>query len=139
MRKILFRGKSPISGEWFYGYYKEGDVNEDCGEIWENYNTYTVVYKNTVGEYTGLNDCKGVKIFEGDIIKFIDDYGFIRKCGVEVENGLFMTFGGYDDLLYNIVLNYDDVEIIGNISDNPELAEEIEDDTKNKVWRFCQH
>lgn len=132
MREILFRGKRVDNGEWVYGYYvRTSEENADYSlflkdwiydyEGWCRYN----VIPETVGQYTGLKDKNGVKIFEGDVLHWKLHSG--RYVGYE--NGSFRKIP-----LSNIQrINWrhytlqqeglDTWEVIGNIHDNPELVE----------------
>ena len=148
MREILFRGKMD-NGEWVYGSF--------CTDALEQFNglcgvdgfirlydkakgkmqTYEVD-RETVGQYTGLNDKNGKRIFEGDMIKPFDDE--IDKMVVEFHNGQFLLClygergymteygweeeGNYGCFEAEPLSSYgDDIEIIGSIHDNPELLE----------------
>lgn len=116
-RVIEFRGKRFNKNEWVYGYLVHCRntttiENEECG--W-------VVDPSTIGQYTGLKDKNGKKIFEGDIftlgserILYIVEWIDIGLKGRQ--NGNSSTVG----------LSYwkNNIEVIGNIHDNPELLEE---------------
>ena len=122
MREILFRGKRIDNGEWVYGNLVRG-CDEKYAYIVEFGNkelcrNYINVKPDTVGQYTGLDDKCGNKIFEGDIldglcglhIVYFDDsfacFDWKNAIGKQGE-----SFSGFAD----------DYEVIGNIHDNPEL------------------
>lgn len=126
MREILFRGKT-LTGLWFEGaYYKQEEFygeKEDAHIIITSketlYNNFAleshIVIPETVGQYTGLTDKNGTKIFEGDIVK-----GTFFGFPFTVEDYVFSIVWQEDVTGYRA--NYfENVEVIGNIHDNPEL------------------
>ena len=117
MREILFRGKRVDNGEWVYGTLIQRNI---WGDAWE-------VIPETVGQYTGLNDKNGVKIFEGDVVECISTWD---KANMVV----IFEDGEYRLVLCDKYKNYTpgsgyysigcfDKNIIGNIHDNPELMD----------------
>lgn len=75
MREIIFRGKRSDTGEWIEGYYCrafrwEGDKNPVPAIQEADCYLFREVIPETVGQYTGLTDKNGKKIFEGDIIAY---------------------------------------------------------------------
>lgn len=118
MREILFRGKRKDNGEWVYGYYLFTEQNTHPVIIDLKCHSY-IINPETVGQFTGLTDRNGNKIFEGDIVK-------------QIYNGLahIVTWDKMRALFYlesnsGIVGFYhcfgEELKIIGNIHDNPEL------------------
>ena len=148
MREILFRGKKTTNGEWVVGNYARNvfdaklDTIEDC----ENF-PYLIygIDRDTVGQYTGLTDKNGKRIFEGDILSFLDtgEDGYEYKEGYDFTNVATVCwndgrweledYGDYnsgvmDDMAvshYDFVAIFPLSEVIGNIHDNPELLAEV--------------
>jgi uncharacterized phage protein (TIGR01671 family) len=121
MREILFRGKNEDRG-WIYGdlrnYEKSGAKAIFSHELLHR----VEVAPKTIGQFTGLTDKNGKRIFEGDICKgawgtmfqvvYDDCYLGFRAI---VKSGLSVSIDYY---------GLDRIEVIGNIHDNPELLEE---------------
>ena len=146
MREILFRGKRTDNGEWVEGYYcnlggnhprvlKDNIFIGKIGRVLEFKNID--VLPETVGQYTGLTDKNGTKIFEGDIVKCLDTINDIEfNAVVEFGNPNHEYNWGYQlkhisgDMPNLDILCWVDteetgafIEVIGNIHDNPELLE----------------
>ena len=115
MREILFRGKAIYDGEWLEGdLFHRGD--EVCiNNFHKGFNI--VVIPETVGQYTGLNDNNGKRIFEGDIVKL----QFLYWGGLAVIRCFGAGFRAVSD--YHVYQISESMEVVGNIHDNPELLE----------------
>ena len=155
MREILFRGKG-IDGEWYEGClhkathekpsgttvtYNIQEFNYGYASEYDFDHTYTsgfdmMVHPETVGQYTGLTDKNGKKIFEGDIIKqsYYLGRGIYRDIVSVIEYGIGYAYSN----VYGVTQRFRDgsggamlsvfdksggvdCEVIGNVYDNPEL------------------
>ena len=127
MREILFRGKSVGIGEWVEGslrittHQPTNDTPFKCYEIEDT--TYGLfpdefmsgiceeVDPETVGQFTGLLDKNGTKIFEGDVLNVLRS-GVKWRCMVnDIRHMPWQIYGS----------SVERIEVIGNIHDNPEL------------------
>lgn len=86
MREILFRGKRVDNGEWVYGQYLKREYPSFTDySIWAPSGTIPVIPK-TIGQFTSLLDKNGIKVFEGDKVKFHYFYqGYINGGAIECE------------------------------------------------------
>ena len=129
MREILFRGKTK-DGKWVVGNGIIQGVDHISYARWVDISNDKIRYEvipETVGQFTGLTDKNGKKIFEGDIVRFSHeayDEDFIGAVIFdECESGFILKNGdGWVGFSY-IGECY---EVIGNIHDNPELLEKVE-------------
>ena len=138
MREILFRGKRVDNGEWIYGDVVQFPTH-GIVRIVEQEPSYkdAEVDSETVGQYTGMTDKNGKKIFEGDILKIVhkyqspfdDDTKEYIDITTDVvffdDEGLCFSYGKSPFLCVadNVTAEY---EVVGNIHDNPELLEVTE-------------
>jgi hypothetical protein len=138
-REILFRGKLEYNGKWIYGdllQYENGDVaifgeklssfGCECTEMSKR----DRVIPDTIGQYTGLKDKDGNKIFEGDILEYIgkrkDNMNKVYRRKVVFHEGMFALLS--KELQAYSALKHHCMEdgrfawrVIGNVHDNPEL------------------
>lgn len=141
MREILFRGKRIDDGEWVVGLFIKdfeiyGHKDEHSYIVTHKHpsgcfgnDIYFEVIPETVGQYTGLTDKNGTKIFEGDICRFREwskgDMCWVGK--VHYEHQQFVISGNPNkecESEFLLVMSRfipENIEIIGNIHDNPEL------------------
>lgn len=138
-REILFRGKRVDNGKWVYGFYGEFhnrpihdapnscqifELREDaylCGSaiggIWHE------VIPSTIGQYTGLIDKNGTRIFEGDILKQkrygMSEAPFSVDWNAEGAGWYFVDVDGHTDELWQSICN--SCTVVGNIHDNPDM------------------
>lgn len=147
MREILFRGKRKDNGEWVFGslvdnlfFNENGKVpyifqpgeGYDCWNDLEEEIDFFEVDPETVGQYTGITDDDGKKIFEGDILGITNDdpdYDYKTKVYLDCDTLCVDVQGqDYDYTSIGFAIEIwddecDQVKIIGNIYDKPELLE----------------
>ncbi len=137
MREILFRGKRVGNGEWLYGWVTTQHKKYTGGDLLTKIqsNTFGVgeyyVDTETVGQFTGLLDKNGTKIFEGDIVRrFNSKEQEVMRYAVKWNTDCCMfvlicedTYLGEYDSDFTVFYG-EEFEIVGNVHDNPELRKE---------------
>jgi len=137
MREILFRGKDIETKKWVYGFYfvleappvaiaSDNKLDSKPKSFIVQNTTpdrgfyrkpfYIEVIPETVGQYTGVKDVKGNKIFEGDVVESM------MHCIKVIAN---IDFECTMHSFTLIAAEGDEFTLIGNIHDNPELLEEV--------------
>ena len=134
MREILFRGKrKDFDNEWVYGFYTLYNNNRGMKPTIvtgteENCFILIEVIPETVGQYTGLTDKNGKKIFDGDILAFSDRLTYVHwheYCGcwdcsyIKSVDGKKTSHEERNPNRWRFT-----AEVVGNIHDNPELLKE---------------
>lgn len=131
MRDILFRGKILGLTDWSYGYYAKSGENHFILLDTDNEDNYSIVDPETVGQYTGLKDTNGKKIFEGDIVRYKPKHwceplkSVVEYCADKWNYPAF-DLKDHDyavNGLQRVVCEEEWCEVIGNKWDNPELLE----------------
>ena len=123
MRTIKFRGKTHGNGKWYYGsLVYSNEINAaiyfQIGRGMIKRMDWVYVIPETIGQFTGLYDCNGNKIYEGDILDFNG-----LKIEVRFVRGVFALLcnGDLDNELCGDCRTDMFAKVIGNIHDNPEL------------------
>jgi uncharacterized phage protein (TIGR01671 family) len=121
MREIKFRGRRIDNGEWVAGHYLTRRMPEglrhtiSVQDMWGFHD----VQPESVGQYTGLQDTNGREIYEGDVTK--DEFDRVAIISWKENEARFaMKYIG-QKTEYRMFISHLKMEIIGNISENPEL------------------
>ena len=137
MRKILFRGKRIDNGEWVEGYITRRPSAIQFGAHYspwfidkppsdpDDSGDFCNVDGKTVGQFTGLTDRKGKRIFEGDIVKWDGtEISIIRYC-----DGVYRLCNAKGYYGVSVHNHYSFVEVVGNVHDNPDLLANEKEET----------
>lgn len=126
MREILFRGYSEDEGGWVYGDYAPAtsifpdNIYPQLRDDEEGYSEGVAVTPETVGQYTGMKDINGIRIFEGDILHDVQsDYEYQMKWFEDYGCFALANKHGNMDVEYTDIF-IEDMLIVGNVHDNPE-------------------
>ena len=139
MREVFYRAKEKDTGKWVYGIYSpylwkcSNDTenierlnvshmiivsdNKEVDGLW------TEIDDKTLGEYIGYKDSYNQKIFEGDIVDFTFTNGAVKdRCLIRYKN----NWNEFVLKFQNIYKDFYGIKVIGNIFENPELIEGVE-------------
>lgn len=124
MRDIIFRGIGIKSREWVYGAYVPAMDEDDCDSIIDEQGEHHIVFSDTVGQYTGLQDKNGKEIWEGDIVMAEtndEDHPMSELPFVIVFSDGAFCIAEDEESPWAPIDTFMDMEVIGNIHDNPDL------------------
>ena len=129
MRQIKFRAKSIYTNKWVYGNLRIFGERAYISAV--DSHAQSEVLLSTVGQFTGLTDCNGKQIYEGDIIK-VDELAmpceviwYDKTASFQLRYHVEGGFNIPKDALGLWVQDYKSViTVVGNIHDNPELFNE---------------
>ena len=129
-REILFRGKCCDIGLWYEGMpVRASDPPyRICAISIPEKRTRVQINPETLGQYTGLTDKNGKKIFEGDIVRYGDT---THEVVFEQRNNTAyfgLVYGPQETLLFGNYQDLRQITVIGNIHDNPEMLEDMKND-----------
>lgn len=116
-RKIKFRGRCVITGNWAYGYYYFDKSNH----IIRNESGEVIVLEKSVGQYTGLKDKNGKEIYEGDIIKTATHKDMVTSWSKNKASFIIERNGWMFCHFFGEALEAAECEVIGNTYENSEL------------------
>lgn len=140
LRKIILRAKTLNEGEWVYGDLEYSRYNDTARiHVYDEdglYDRQEKVNRDTVGQYTGVDDKYGKRIFEGDIVRIHEDIGFDNVGVVVFKDGcfgveyysyrtiffhpLYKTKDEWKDMNATIPVNIT-FEVLGNIFDDSQI------------------
>ena len=141
MREILFRAKRVDNGEWVEGYYTKLKwcnniiyvAIPDGAEIYSGNSLYEMYEINpeTICQYTGKSDEDGKKIFEGDIVGFIDLYS--TESGYSESSCLGEVIWSKEECCFYVTNRLsaeswevlDECKVVGNVFDDKEILEDF--------------
>ena len=142
MREIKFRGKRTDNGEWVVGcliivshkaWIKDiNDKTTNQRRLAKDFADFSCVEveKETVGQYTGLKDKNGKEIYEGDVVWCRAGE---HRSGIWEYEKQFVVEYGWSQVMWEMSM-CEEIEVIGNIYDNPELCGKKYEELAKRIW-----
>lgn len=122
MREIKFRGRSDVNNVWHYGDLATGKSPAIVeGDI---YTRFFYVDPATVGQFTGLCDCEGKEIYEGDVVRHENCICLVVYNSTRFASFALRKDGWAFDHYFGEAFEASECHVVGNIYDSPELPEE---------------